>query len=254
MTGRVEDKVCLVTGGGRGIGAATAAALAAEGAKVVVSDLDGAAAKTVAESLQSNDGESHFAHDVGSEADWQHVIDATMARFGRLDVLVNNAAVTHARPMPLEALTLAEWRRLMQVNLDGVFLGVRLAISVMKDRGGSIINLSSVAGQRGLAFAGGYAASKGGVRLLTKTAALECAELGYPIRVNSVHPGFVNTRMVRDETDRNEMLLNHLLERHPMGRLGEAKEIAAGVVFLASDESSFMTGAELTIDGGYTAK
>jgi Dehydrogenases with different specificities (related to short-chain alcohol dehydrogenases) len=184
------------------------------------------------------------------------VIHETLARFRRLDVVVNNAGVALAKNV--EYTTLQEWRWLLSINLDGVFLGTRFGIVAMREaRSGSIINLSSIEGLVGDANLAAYNASKGGVRLFTKSAALHCARSGYNIRVNSVHPGYVLTPMVEGYAESSgdaEAARKALVALHPLGRLGEPDEIAYGVLYLASDESKFVTGSELVIDGGYTAQ
>jgi len=254
--GRVDGKVALVTGAASGLGRGAAEILAREGAKVVVTDIDIEAGEAVAREL----GEPAFFRclDATVEVDWRDGIADVCARFGRLDVLVNNAGVPTMEL--IEDTTLERWRSVMALNLDGVFLGVRAAIAAMKKTGGgSIINISSVAGLVGTPRTATYSASKAGVKLLTKCAALECAELGYNIRVNSIHPGLVETPMC-------EVVLREIgggdaaaarkkfQQMHPIGRLGRIEDIACGVLYLASDESSFMTGAELIIDGGMTAQ
>ncbi len=257
--GRVQDKVAIVTGAGSGIGLATAELLAQEGATVVLTDIDEGAVGALAAALnQSGASAIHFAHDVGDEDAWIRVIDQTLGQFGRLDVLVNNAGVALLRTV--EETTLEEWRALMRVNLDGVFLGVKHGIMAMRckaEPGGSIINLSSIEGLVGDPRLAAYNASKGGVRLLTKSAALHCARSGTGVRVNSVHPGFIWTPMVEQHVRNarnSEAEERGIANLHPLGRMGRPEEIAAGILYLASDESLFVTGAELVIDGGYTAQ
>lgn len=254
--GRVAGKVALVTGGASGLGAASARRLAQEGAKVVLTDVAGDAGRAVADQIAGDGGEAAFeAHDVTSQADWERVVAAATQRFGRLDVLVNNAGVSGGM-QELMSLDYDTWRRVLAVNLDGVFFGMRFAgPAIAQSGGGSIVNISSILGKVGMAGAAAYCASKGGVALLTKAAALEWAPLG--IRVNSVHPGFIDTPMVSGALsaleNANEMT-DLIVSRHALGRLGVPREIADAVLFLASDESSFMTGAELVVDGGYTAQ
>ncbi|UPT64676.1 MAG: glucose 1-dehydrogenase [Hyphomonadaceae bacterium JAD_PAG50586_4] len=254
--GRVAGKVALVTGGGLGLGRATAQMLAREGAKVVVTDVKDVEGARVADEIVDAGGEAMFLHhDVAKEADWDRVVRATVERFGGLQILVNNAGV--ALSGDVEHTTLEQWRWLMSINLDGVFLGTKRAIEAMKPAGGSIINLSSIEGLIGDANLAAYNASKGGVRIFTKSAALYCAKAGLNIRVNSVHPGYISTPMV-------EALLAQqpdaaaakafVASLHPVNHLGEPDDIAYGVLYLASDESKFVTGAELVIDGGYTAQ
>ena len=251
---RVKGKVAIVTGGAGGLGKAHALLLAKEGAKVVVTDTNEAQGKRVAEEINEQGGEAIFVkHDVSSEKEWDRVIRETLERFGKLDILVNNAGVNIWKK--IEDTTLDEWRWLMSVNLDGVFLGTKYAIGAMKKSGGgSIINISSVAGIVGTLDTSAYHASKGGVRIFTKAAALECSKAGYDynIRVNSVHPGVIKTAMVEGLLN-DEDKMKSALSWHPIGHFGEPEDIAYGVLYLASDESKFITGAELVIDGGWTA-
>jgi len=250
--GRVDGKVALVTGAASGIGLATAGLLADERAKVVLTDLDEPSAGTAAALAQR----ARFHKlDVTRENEWIAVTDAVVAEFGRLDILVNSAGISLLKDV--ESTTLDEWRRLMAVNLDGVFLGCKHAIRVMKERGGgSIVNMSSVAGLVGAANLAAYSASKGGVRLLTKSVALHCARKGYNIRCNSVHPSFVETPMLQSmiaaARDPRKLESNYA-KAAPLGRLAKPIEIARTILFLASEESAFTTGAELVVDGGLTA-
>jgi NAD(P)-dependent dehydrogenase (short-subunit alcohol dehydrogenase family) len=254
--GRVTGKVGLVTGAAVGIGKATAELLAREGAKVVLSDVKEEEGEAAAEGIRTKGGEAIFLRqDVSLETDWQEAIGLVLKSFGHLDIVVNNAGVANGGSV--EKVTLEHWRRLMAVNLDGVFLGTKHAIIAMKGRGGSIINLSSIEGMIADPDLAAYNASKGGVRLLTKSAALHCARSKYNIRVNSVHPGFTWTPMVSGyalRTGQPEVARQRLIDLHPIGRLGEPDDIAYGILYLASDESKFMTGSELVIDGGYTAQ
>ena len=255
--GRVDGKVALVTGAAKGLGEATARLLAREGAKVVVTDIDEAGGRTVVEALSRDGAEGHFvAHDVAQPEDWERALGETLERFAKLDVLVNNAGVAIAASV--EDTTLEQWRWLMAINLDGVFLGTQHGIKAMKDGGGgSIVNLSSIDGIIGEADLAAYCASKGGVRTFTKAAALHCARAGYDIRVNSIHPGYVwtpQTEAYLDALGTLEEERRKALERHPIGRLGVPEDIAHGVLYLASDDSRFVTGSELVIDGGYTAQ
>lgn len=253
--GRVSGKVALVTGAGLGLGRAAATMLAREGARVVATDVKEKEAALVVEEIVEAGGEAlNLPHDVALEADWARVIETTLARFGRLDVLVNNAGV--ATMGDVEHASLDEWRKLMAINLDGVFLGAKHAVAAMKKSGGgSIINLSSIAGMVGLPGAAAYCASKGGVRNFTKAAALYCAPLG--IRVNSIHPGYIWTPMVENFLAQQAdpaAAKAAAAAAHPLGHMGEPDDIAYGVLYLASDESKFVTGSELVIDGGYTAQ
>ena len=251
--GRVQDKVALVTGGASGIGFAAAKLFVEEGATVVVADRDQAAATAAIAEL----GQRARFHrlDVTREDEWVAVTDAVARDFGHIDIVVNNAGVVLFKD--IEATTLDEWRDLMAVNLDGVFLGCKHAVRVMKDRGGgSIVNMSSVAGMIGSGNLAAYSASKGGVRLLTKSVALHCARKGYNIRCNSVHPSFVETPMLRSmiASARNPQKLEaNFIAAAPLGRLAQPIDIARTILFLASDESAFTTGAELVVDGGLTA-
>jgi NAD(P)-dependent dehydrogenase (short-subunit alcohol dehydrogenase family) len=254
--GRVEGKVALVTGAASGLGAETARRLAREGASVLLTDVAAPAGEAVADEILGAGGKAAFiAHDVTSEADWEFAVAEALARFGRLDVLVNNAGIGGGGH-ELMTHTLEDWRRVLSVNLDGVFLGLRHAgPAIAASGGGSVINLSSILGKVALAGAAAYCASNGGVLLLTKAAALEWAP--HNIRVNSVHPGFIDTPMVANglrEAEDGNARRDTIISHHALGRLGEPREIADAVVFLASDESSFMTGSELVVDGGYTAQ
>jgi NAD(P)-dependent dehydrogenase (short-subunit alcohol dehydrogenase family) len=258
MGGRVAGKIVLVTGAASGIGLASAEACAREGAVVVISDVNAKEGEVQARRLVTDGLAAEFVRlDVSSESDWRRVVDVILSRHGRLDVLVNNAGI--AVIAPIEQETLEGWRRTQAVNMEGVFLGTREAIRAMKDGGGSIVNISSIEGLIGEPMVPAYNASKGGVRLLTKSVALYCAQQGYRIRVNSVHPGYVATPLVAIAIgalppDQAAALHQDLLGRIPMGRLGEPREIANVVLFLATDESSYMTGSELVVDGGYTAR
>jgi len=257
---RVDNKVAIVTGGGSGIGAATCHLLAEAGASVVVTDINGDSAELTANAILEAGGSAmSLQQDVTSEAGWDIVIDATIKEFSKLNILVNNAGISGAGLPPLEEATLKSWQTVMSVNLDSVFLGTQKAVMAMKEGSGSIINVSSVMGIVGGAGPA-YNASKGGVRLLSKSVAVHCGKMGYAIRVNSVHPGYIWTPLVQnlvefmDEDNMTEEGLREMLtEMHPIGRLGIADDIAKGILFLASDDSSFMTGSELVIDGGYTA-
>jgi 3(or 17)beta-hydroxysteroid dehydrogenase len=251
---RVKGKVAIITGGAGGLGKAQAVLLAQEGAKVVVTDLDEAHGQGVAEEIKGNGGEALFIrHDVSSEAQWKSVIKETLKKFSKLDILVNNAGVIIFKN--IQETSLDEWRWVMSINLDGVFLGTKYAMEAMKKSGGgSIINISSAAGIIGTLDTSAYHASKGGVRIFTKAAALECSKAGYDynIRVNSVHPGVMKTAMVEGLME-DEDKMKAALSWHPIGRFGEPEDVAYGVLYLASDESSFVTGTELVIDGGWTA-
>jgi NAD(P)-dependent dehydrogenase (short-subunit alcohol dehydrogenase family) len=254
--GRVAGKVALVTGAASGLGAETARRLAAQGASVMLTDLAVEAGEAVVAEILERGGQATFlSHDVTSETDWAGVVAGSVERFGRLDVLVNNAGISGG-PFELMTHALEDWRRILSVNLDGVFLGLRHAgPAIAASGGGSVINLSSILGKVAMPGAAAYCASKGAVLMLTKAAALEWAP--QHIRVNSVHPGFIDTPMVSGAIHRSENgneMREMIISRHALGRMGEPREIADAVVFLASDESSFMTGSELVVDGGYTAQ
>jgi NAD(P)-dependent dehydrogenase (short-subunit alcohol dehydrogenase family) len=256
MQPRLQDKVALVTGAGSGIGAATARRFAEEGALVVLTDIDAAAAAAVAAAITAAGGRAEAHHqDVTDESAWAATMADIVQRHGRLDVLVNNAGIVITGNA--ESSTLEDWRRTQAVNGESVFLGTRAAIAVMKPHGGSIINISSIEGIVGEPNATAYNYSKGGVRIFTKSAALHCAAEGYRIRVNSVHPGYIFTPMVEKgiasmATGQAEEMYVRLLGEIPLGAMGEPVDIANGCLFLASDESKYMTGSELVIDGGYT--
>ena len=257
--GRVSGKIALITGAAMGLGEASARMLAREGAQVVLTDIKDHEGEAAAKAIQDSGGIAlYMHHDVSREEDWEEVIRKTVTEFGRLDVLVNNAGVgVGSAP---EAQTLEQWRRLMSINLDSVFLGTKHALIAMKQnppKGGSIINLSSIEGLVGDPNLGAYNASKGGVRLYTKSVALYCAKNGWNIRVNSVHPGYIWTPRVENylaqlgDVKEGRRALDAM---HPVGHVGEPNDVAYGVLYLASDESKFVTGAELVIDGGYTAQ
>ncbi len=252
--GRLEGKVALITGAASGIGRATALRFVAEGARVVVTDRTREAGEAVAASL----GDAAFFQglDVTEESEWIAAMEATVSRFGRLDILVNNAGVGVMKD--IESTSLEEWRFVHAVNAEGVFLGCREAIKQMKlGGGGSIVNVSSIAGIVGEGTLAAYCSSKGAVRLLTKSIAMHCAQRGYGIRCNSVHPSFIATpmvdAMVEGAKDRDKALAK-LTRTAPLGRLGEPDDVAYMILYLASDESKFVTGAEMVVDGGTTAR
>jgi NAD(P)-dependent dehydrogenase (short-subunit alcohol dehydrogenase family) len=256
---RLEKKVALVTGAGRGIGEAIAEAFVAEGAFVYVTDLDDAVGMRLAERLGANATYRHL--DVREEPEWLALTTAAAAKRGRLDVLVNNAGVTgfESGPVPQdpEHASLEDWRSVHRTNLDGVFLGCKYAIRAMRPRGaGSIVNISSRSGLVGIPGAAAYAASKAAVRNHTKTVALYCAEQRLNIRCNSIHPAAILTPMweplLGHGPDREERMRAFVRDT-PLKRFGMPREVAAVAVMLASDEAAYMTGAELTIDGGLLA-
>jgi NAD(P)-dependent dehydrogenase (short-subunit alcohol dehydrogenase family) len=260
MTGRVAGKVALVTGGGSGIGRACAMRLAEEEAFALVTDVDDAAGESCAAAIRDRGGSAEYLHhDVAEESAWESVMAHLRATRGGLHILVNNAGIGVGGS--LLTMTLEEWRRQQAINLDGVFLGLKHGIPLLNESGGgSIINMSSVAGLKGSPNLAAYCATKGGVRLLTKGAALECTSQGWPVRINSVHPGVIDTPIwtkVNPETFQdgsNAVDVDAMAAlRVPMARAGKPEDIANGVLFLASDESAYMTGTELVIDGGITA-
>jgi NAD(P)-dependent dehydrogenase (short-subunit alcohol dehydrogenase family) len=252
----MDGKVALVSGGASGIGAASCRLMAREGAKVVVADLKAEAGEALAAEL--GDAAVFQPLDVRLEESWRAATAAAMQAFGKLNVVVNNAGIGF--PIgDVEHQSLEDWRAMMAVNSDGVFLGVKHGIAAIRRCGepGSIVNMSSIMGLVGMAASAAYTASKGSVRLLTKSAALYCARERLPIRVNSVHPGYIRTDMVTTTLSRTndyEGRLRQVEAATPMGHIGEPEDIANGVLFLACDESRYMTGAELVIDGGFTAQ
>ncbi|MFZ5721727.1 MAG: SDR family NAD(P)-dependent oxidoreductase [Pseudomonadota bacterium] len=262
MAGRVAGKVALVTGGASGIGRGCAEKLAAEGAFVVVTDIQDALGAEVVAGIQKAGGKAEYVRqDVTDEQTWIDVVSGIKARHGRLDILVNNAGIGIGGPVT--EMTLEAWRRQTAINLDGVFLGVKHSLPLMREagNGGSIVNISSVAGLKGSPGLAGYCATKGGVRLFTKAVAMECANAKDGIRVNSVHPGLIETPIwitVQDALtpganappDLDAMSAMAV----PLGVKGWPEDIANGVLWLCSDESRYVTGAELVIDGGLTIR
>lgn len=250
--GRLDGKVALISGGARGQGATEALMMAREGASVVFGDILDEEGRKVEAEIQELGLAATYVHlDVTSEDDWRSAVDTAVTRYGKLNVLVNNAGILIRKS--IEETTEEDWDRIMAINAKGVFLGTKQAIPAMRQAGGgSIINISSVAGLLGSNTTGAsYTATKGAVRLFTKVTAVQHASDG--IRCNSVHPGLIETPMTADrlaDPDRREQQR----ERIPLGRIGTAEDVAYGVLFLASDESSFMTGSELVIDGGSSAQ
>lgn len=252
--GRVEGKVCVVTGGARGLGLAAVEALLAEGAKVLLTDIDEAEGRAQADRLGAN--AMFRVQDATQPAAWDQTLDAVIAKWGRLDVLVNNAGI--ALMQDVERASLQGWQRTLDINLTAVFLGTQAAIARMKATQGSIVNIASIEGLVGEPEIPAYNATKGGVRIFSKSAAIHCARSGYKIRVNNVCPGFAGTQMVSGalatmKPEDAEAFAARTLARIPMGRFAEPSEIAAVVLFLASDESSYVTGSDLVVDGGLTA-
>lgn len=251
MSGELSGRVAVVTGGASGIGAASASLLAKAGAHVIVADLQ-----------EARDGPGRFVeHDVTSEEAWQSLLADVLKQEGRLDVMVNNAGVSGG-PGNAETTTVENWQNVQAINSEGVFLGCKYAIRGMKQTGpdkpnskGSIVNVSSIAGLIGSAGPLAYTASKGAVRLLSKSVALHCAEQKYDIRCNSVHPGGVDTAIFNPlwQAVGREQGKAFLGARHPIGRMGEPEDLGELILWLASDRSSFVTGAEFVADGGVTA-
>jgi NAD(P)-dependent dehydrogenase (short-subunit alcohol dehydrogenase family) len=251
---RVEGKVAIVTGAASkiGLGFATAAALGREGAKITLTDLKSADVLMRAKELAALGIEAiGLEQDVTDEDDWRRIVASTVDRFGRLDIVVNNAGITHVNMV--EDTTLDAWNQQMGVNLGGVFLGTRAAITQFRKQmsGGSIVNVSSAAGIVGISHASAYSASKGGVRLFTKSAALEVAQHG--IRINSVHPGAIRTELQLSAIASDPRVTTAINSRIPLGHMGEPEDIAAAILFLVSDEAKYVTGTELIVDGGLTA-
>jgi len=255
--GRCDGKTAVVTGGARGIGAASCRMLAREGAAVAVTDLVDDEGATLVDEIVGGGGTAQYWHlDVGDEEEVSGVFEDVVETFGELDVLVNNAGIS-GTSKPTHEIEAAEWDRVIGVNVRGVFFCTKHAINHMLGAGGgSIVNLSSIYGIVSAQDLPAYHASKGAVRLMTKTDALLYSKQG--IRVNSVHPGFIWTPLVEDLAQRSpegvEAFRSALDERHPIGHVGEPDDIAAGILYLASDEAKFVTGSELVIDGGYTAQ
>jgi len=251
--GRLQGKVALITGGSKGIGKAIVERFAEEGAKVVFTAIEKEAGDALEKELIP-DRLIFMQQDVSKKDDWNRIINATLNKFGKINIIVNNAGIGVFSD--IEKMTEKNWDATIGVNLTGTMWGVKYGIQAMKNNHekNSIINLCSVEGLIGDPDLLAYNASKGGVRLLTKSAALHCAREGYDIRVNSVHPGYVNTPLVENLEKTDPKVKDHLISLHPMGRLAEPVEVANMALFLASDESSFSTGSEFVVDGGYTAQ
>lgn len=263
---RLDGKVALVTGAGKGLGSAIALTLAEAGARLVVTDILEAEGRAIADRIIGAGGEALFiSHEVTDEAQWEKAVAETIARFGRLDVLVNNAGIEV--PALITECSVESFRKTLDVNVTGVFLGMKHAIRAMSPggasgQGGSIVNLSSVAGIIGAVAHSAYCASKGAVRLLTKAAAVECGRLGKGVRVNSIHPGVIETDMgvnfikgfvALGLSPDEKTSAAGILSLHPLGRFGEVDDVANAVLYLASDASKWVTGAELAVDGGLAA-
>lgn len=241
---RVEGKVCIITGAASGIGREDALLLASEGARVVLTDLNEEAGRQVAAEIGTN--ALFIRHDIASENDWQHVVKTTLEHFGRLDVLVNNAAILALGS--IEDTSLELWQKVQKINGDGYFLGCKYAIQAMKETGGgSIINMSSVAALGAMPMFCAYSASKGAVAAMTRSIALHCKQQGYRIRCNSVHPDGVNTPMTQALAG-GQAIPQETLDQDPMNRMAAPRDIANVVLFLATDESRFVNGAEIRVD------
>lgn len=250
MTGRVSGKTALVTGGASGIGQATARLLAAQGATVIVADINEAGGREIAQEI-----DGRFEHlDVSSEPGWIATIESIAAANGGLDILVNNAGISPHDT--IEDFELDEWRRIHAIVAESVALGCKHGLRLLKNsRAGSIVNLSSVAGLIGASSYASYGSAKAAVHTLTKSVAMLCAERGYPVRANSVHPGSIDTPILdADKARYGDRAISAREKNIPLGRLGRAEEVANAILFLASDEASFITGTELVVDGGYMAR
>ena len=255
---RLEGKICCITGAASGIGAASAKLCASQGAEVVLADIDDERGANECDDIKKAGGKASYLHlDVTSEASWKHAEEQLMNLHGCIHVMVNNAGRIMLKTV--EDTSLEDWRRMLAVNLDSVFLGTQTAMRLMRaGDGGSIINISSIYGQVGESATPAYCASKGGVTLFTKSVALYCSERSYPIRCNSIHPGVVATRLGENaQNDLSDTDMTAFVKRAgesiPMRMPATADDIAQAVVYLASDESKYMTGSELVVDGGYTA-
>jgi 3(or 17)beta-hydroxysteroid dehydrogenase len=265
---RLDGKVALISGAARGIGAETARLMASVGAKVMIGDILEDLGRQTAAAITDNGGEAASTRlDVTTEDGWKAALDATIDRFGKLDILVNNAGIFTGRDF--EEATMEEWNRLVAVNMTGVFLGTKLAAPYLREaakssaHGSVIVNTASIAGLVGSQLDPLYSMTKGGVTLFTKSTALSFARKGYNIRVNSIHPGVIDTdmgaqtfasRAAQKGSNDVDEARSTAVTMHPIGRLGVADDIARGIVFLASDDAKFMTGAGLVIDGGLTAQ
>ena len=243
---RLRGKIAIVTGAASGIGLATAKRFIAEGALVLATDVN------ISE-LEESEALVAHVHDVTQEQSWSETVKRADSEFGKLDILVNNAGIGAAGA--IVDLSFEDWRRVLAVNLDGVFLGIKYAVPVMaRTGGGSIVNVSSMYGHVATVNASAYCASKGGVALLTKSAALEMAAARNNVRVNSVHPGYIETPLLQRSLEANPGKRELLTSQTPIGHLGSVEDVASAILYLASDEAAFTTGSGLVLDGGYTAQ
>lgn len=255
---RLSNKICLVTGAARGIGEATARLFHSEGAKVILSDINDDMGFSVAKSISN---ETEYIHlDVSKEDDWENCFNRILNKYGKLDILINNAGITGfletAGPFDAENVSIASWNKVHEVNSSGVMLGCKYAIKLMKDGGGSIVNISSRSGMVGIPGAVAYAASKAAVRNHTKSVALYCAEKRYKIRCNSIHPAAIMTPMwdaMLGTGEQREQMIKIIEKGIPLGHFGEPNDVAYAALYLSSNESKYVTGIELTIDGGILA-
>jgi len=254
MAGRVQGKMAMVTGGASGLGAATSKLLVDEGARVVIADINLAGAQAVAEEINAGAPDSALAVelDVTSEDNWKQALEEAVGFLGGLNILVNNAGIGGSAPVEDE--TFENWKKIQSVDLDSVFLGCKYALGHMKaHQPGSIVNISSIAGLIAGHNMGAYNAAKAGVWLFSKSVALHCAKRGYDIRSNSVHPTFIRTPILENLFRQAENAEQKLAKQVPLGRIGEPNDVAYAVLYLASDESRFVTGSEIKIDGGISA-
>ena len=246
MTGRFAGKTAIVTGAASGIGMATVERLLADGASVIATDLSQGP-------VPDGDRLRSVIHDVRDEAGWDSVVSLAQTAFGGVDIVVNNAGVSATTRLPVAELPLEEWHHVLSINLDGVFLGTRAGMRAMADRGGAIVNIGSVHSFVAAPGTAAYSTSKGAVVMLTKVAAVEGAKLPRPIRVNSVHPGYIETPLVAVRFGQVPALRDHVEGATPLGRLGRAEEVAGAITYLCSNDAGYVTGTTLTLDGGLTA-